>query len=201
MILSDRDIRALCLEHNPPMITPFSEGVQGGGVISYGLSSSGYDIRLAGYDHNVGGSEIRIFKRSLCEVIDPKRFGSPEYQNRVFEKVRLTDGPVSIPPNGYILGMSMETFSIPENIQGQCLGKSTYCRCGLIVNVSPLEPAWKGTLTVEISNPTDCVGTVYLNEGCAQIVFHQLSSIPEKTYASKGGKYMNQSGVTPARVL
>ncbi len=183
------------------MITPFSEGVQGGGVISYGLSSSGYDIRLAGYDPNVEGSEIRVFKRTFCEGIDPKMFGDAVYQERIFDRIMEADGHIWIPPNGYILGRSVETFSIPDNIQGQCLGKSTYCRCGLIVNVSPLEPAWKGTLTVEVSNPTDCPAKVYLDQGIAQIVFHQLSSIPEKTYASKGGKYQGQVGVTPARVL
>ena len=194
MVLIDRDIRSLCLEHTPPMIESFSEAVSGGGVISFGLSHSGYDIRL--------GTEFLIFKGSYGEASDPKRFGSEEYRKRMFDEVVAETGPVNIPPHSYVLAKSLERFNIPENIQAHCLGKSTLARCGIICNVTPLEPGWSGFLTIEISNATPCPACLYPKEGICQVVFHQLSSIPEKNYSTEGGKkYQNQIGVTVAKVL
>lgn len=193
MILNDKDIRDLCLRHDPPMITPFSEAVKGGGVISYGLSAAGYDIRL--------GPDFRIFKGSYCEFSDPKRMSDENYLERMFDKIYETSGPVRIPANGYLLASSLEYFHVPDYVQGHCFGKSTLARTGIIVNVTPLEPAWFGHLTIEISNAGPCPAVVYAGEGIAQIVFHQLTSVPETTYADKKGKYQGQTGVTVARVL
>lgn len=192
MLLNDVSIRKLCVGQSP-MIEPFSEAVSGHGVISYGLSHAGYDLRLA--------DEVLIFKNSFGEVVDPKLFGDANYQMRVF------DGPVSvgagnaitIPPNGYILGRSYEYLRIPSYLKGRCVGKSTLARSGILVNTTPLEPGWEGNLTIEIGNITPCQAKVYIMEGIAQLEFEMLTESPEKDYTGK--KYQCQTGVTPARVL
>ena len=216
MLLCDHEIRKYA--QNPvynagrPMIEPFAEfwpyGVERlpPGVISYGLSHAGYDIRLA--------EDVLVFNDAAGEVVDPKRFKDADYRERVFRKARVYSEPclhppadpgsqhyVIIPPQGYILGHSLERFQMPHAIQGDCLGKSTYARCGIIVNVTPLEPSWDGHLTIEISNDTPLPARVYVHEGIAQIRFHRTNARPEVTYADKQGKYQDQKGVQPAKVL
>lgn len=203
MILTDNDIRRLCLrDGEEPMIRPFSETVSGGGVISYGLSSAGYDLRL--------DREVLTLKNSHGATIDPKRFRAAsggqnrDYVNSLFDR-RVFDehDPVVIPAHGYILGTSYEHLSIPDYVLGTCVGKSTYARAGIIVNVTPLEPGWRGHLTIEISNSSPCPAVVYCMEGIAQLIFHQLHGTPEATYTVKpgGGKYQGQAGVTLPSVL
>lgn len=177
------------------MIEPFSEGVQGGGVISYGLSHAGYDLRL--------GDELLVFKNSWNATINPKWFKNEEYRRRVFDLVRPTeDGNVYvIPPHGYALGVSLEYLRIPRMLKGRCVGKSTLARCGILINTTPLEPGWEGHLTIEISNITPCPAIVYAREGIAQLEFEQLSSEPEIDYEGKNGKYQCQwANPVPARV-
>lgn len=182
------------------MIEPFSESVSCGGVISYGLTSAGYDLTL--------GKEILMFDPACMEVVDPKRFGNDEYRQRVFRKTsHASPGPgfyrngFVIPPHGYILGTSRERLRIPRFLKGRCVGKSTYARCGILVNTTPLEPGWEGLLTLEIGNITPCPAVVYIGEGIAQVEFEYLTAPPEKDYAQKGGKYQNQEAVTTARIL
>lgn len=201
MLLNDRQIRERCLAPDP-LLEPFSEAVSGGGVVSYGLSHAGYDLRL--------GPEILVFKNTLCAEVDPKRFGDPEYQRTVFERlyygdeaehsdcIRMDGNRVRIPAGGYILGRSYEYIQVPGDLKGRCVGKSTYARCGIIVNTTPLEPGWCGHLTIEIGNITPCPAVVYVMEGIAQLEFEGVLP-PEKTYAGK--KYQGQVGVVPARVL
>lgn len=200
-LLNDRSIRDLSLRHTPPMISPFSEGVQGGSVISYGLSHAGYDLRL--------GGELLIFKASYGELIDPKRFSNEEYRKRIFDTVPASQGPLHIsewgyfiiPPHSYALGVSLEHLHIPDYIKGRCVGKSTLARCGILINTTPLEPGWYGHLTIEISNITPCPALVYAGEGIAQLEFEMLNSPPEKHYGDKSGKYQNQgANPVPARV-
>jgi dCTP deaminase len=160
------------------MIKPFSEAISGEGRISYGLTSSGYDFRLA--------PELRYFKtmgHHGVETIDPKRFKTIEYIERVTEKVVV------------------EYFNIPSSVQGRCLGKSTYARCGILINATPLEPGWEGHLVVEIANCTDLPVALYINEGIGQVVFYRLDGLPEVDYRQKSGKYQGQTGVTMPRVL
>lgn len=196
MMLCDRDIRALCNPTLPQaMISPFSEGVQGGGVISYGLSHAGYDLRL--------GHELFVFKNSYNEIIDPKRFRDEDYRRRVFDIVfpHKETGAYIIPPHSYALGASFEYIHIPRWLKGRCVGKSTLARCGVLINTTPLEPGWHGHLTIEISNISPCPGLVYAGEGIAQLEFEELKGIPEIDYESKGGKYQAQgSRPVPAKV-
>ena len=198
MLLSDRDIRELCTSciepYRYPMIEPFSEGVSGDGVISYGLSHAGYDLRLA--------PEILIFKNSFNETVDPKLFGDAAYRARVFDECTVAPhSAVVIPPHGYILGRSLEYLRIPRTLKGRCVGKSTLARSGILVNTTPLEPGWEGHLTIEIGNITPCPAKVYVGEGIAQLEFETLSSPPECDYGDKRGKYQGQLGVTPSIVL
>lgn len=197
MLLNDTDIRRLCLAPlyfgNFPMIDPFSEPVSGGGVISYGLTSAGYDLRL--------GSEVMIFKNTSGEVVDPKRFKDDDYRRRMFdERVYQSGDRVIIPANGYILGRSLEYLRIPKHLKGRCVGKSTLARAGILVNTTPLEPGWEGFLTIEIGNVCPCPVCVFVSEGIAQLEFETLTGEPEQDYASKKGIYQNQTGVTPSRV-
>jgi dCTP deaminase len=197
MILNDRDIRKLCLAplftHDRPMIEPFSEAVSGDGVISYGLSHAGYDLRL--------GPDILLFDNQYGGVVNPKQFNNPEYHRQVFREYKgLTLGhKFHIPPHGYILGHSLEYLRIPDHLKGRCVGKSTLARSGILINTTPLEPGWEGHLTIEIGNQTPCPAVVFIGEGIAQLEFETLSDLPEKTYAGK--KYQGQTGVTPAKVL
>ncbi len=214
MILSDRDIRALCkppcwpvavntgdvwLPEKHSMIHPFSEGVQTGEVISYGLSHAGYDLRL--------GDTLLVFKNTWNMTIDPKLFRSQEYRDKVFDKVTPSiaapgkNGHYIIPPHSYALGVSFEYLRIPRHLKGRCVGKSTMARCGLLINTTPAEPGWEGHLTIEISNISPCPAIVYANEGIAQMEFETLTAEPEVDYAQKAGKY-NKQGYepVPARV-
>jgi dCTP deaminase len=196
MLLSDWEIRERC-DHSSEMyrmIHPFSEGVQGGGVISYGLSHAGYDLRL--------GEEIFIFKNTYNEIIDPKRFKDEEYRARVFDVIKArkdSPSPYIIPPHSYALGVSLEYLRMPLDLKGRVVGKSTLARCGVLINTTPLEPGWHGHLTIEISNITPCPAMIYAREGIAQLEFELLSSKPESSY--EGKKYQGQIGVTPARIV
>jgi dCTP deaminase len=163
------------------MITPFVEGQKKDGVISYGLSSYGYDCRVS--------DEFMIFTNVDNAIVDPKAFNKASFVER--------KGDVCvIPPNSFAFARTVETFKIPRNILVVCLGKSTYARCGLIVNVTPLEPEWEGQVTLEISNTTTLPAKVYANEGLAQLLFFKGDSPCEISYADRAGKYMKQSGVT-----
>lgn len=189
-VLTDHQIRTLA--ETCKMIEPFSEGVQGNGIISYGLTSAGYDLRL--------GNEILVYKNSYGQTIDPKRFKDPDYSEKMYERIH-SSGAFIIPANGYILGSSLEYLRIPRNIKGRCVGKSTYARSAILINTTPLEPGWEGYLTIEIGNISSCTAVVYIGEGIAQLEFEELASWVEKDYAQKDGKYQNQTEVTPPRVL
>jgi dCTP deaminase len=209
MILEDRSIRRLSVypDGSPrlePLIAPFSEGVQGGGVISYGLTHAGYDLRL--------GDKLLVFKNTHNELINPKRFNDDQYRHRVFDEVeagrweaRLGTGPYQayhfvIPPHSYALGFSLEYLSLPNFLKGHCVGKSTLARCGILINTTPLEPGWHGHLTIEISNITPCPALVFAREGIAQLEFHTLTACPQSHYGDKAGKYQGQSAEPiPAR--
>lgn len=189
MILTDRQIRELCTGDRP-MIEPYEPSqvreVNGLKVISYGQSSMGYDIRA--------GHRWKSFRGRGFGVIDPKKMG--EGRMEVYDGV----SSIVIPPHGFVLGETVERFCIPDDVLVECLGKSTYARCGLVLNVTPLEPGWKGVLTIEISNTTELPAKVYSGEGVGQLIFHQASERPEVTYADRDGKYQDQDGVTEAKV-
>ena len=163
------------------MIRPFEERLKREGVISYGLSSYGYDCRLS--------DEFMIFTNVDNAIVDPKAFNPASFVTR------KTDVCI-IPPNSFVLCRTVETFKVPRDVLVVCLGKSTYARCGLIVNVTPLEPEWEGQVTLEISNTTPLPAKVYANEGIAQFLFFKGDSTCEVSYADRAGKYQNQTGVT-----
>ena len=178
-IKSDRWIRRMCQEHG--MIEPFEEKQVRDGVVSYGISSYGYDIRVA--------DEFKIFTNVNSTVVDPKNV----------DPASMVDfkGPVCIvPPNSFALARSVEYFRIPRNILTVTVGKSTYARCGIITNVTPFEPEWEGFVTLEISNTTPLPAKIYANEGIAQVLFFRGEEEPEISYKDKGGKYQSQVGVT-----
>lgn len=178
-ILPDHEIRKLAQERG--MIDPFIEKQTREGVISYGLSSFGYDARAA--------REFKIFTNVDNAIVDPKDFSHQSFVDRTVDVC-------IIPPNSFALTHTVEYFRIPEDVLVVCLGKSTYARCGLIVNVTPLEPGWEGHVTLEISNTTPLPAKVYANEGIAQFLFFKGSSACETSYADRKGKYMGQRGVT-----
>lgn len=178
-IKSDKWITRLCRENK--MIEPFEEKQVRKGQISYGVSSYGYDIRVA--------DEYKIFTNVNSTLVDPKSF-----DNRNF--VTVTADHCIIPPNSFALAKTVEYFRIPRDVLAICVGKSTYARCGLIVNVTPLEPEWEGILTLEISNTTQLPAKVYSNEGIAQLLFFQSDEPCETSYKDKSGKYMHQPGLT-----
>ena len=182
-VLSDRWIKKMALEKE--MIKPFVSEQKKGNIISYGLSSFGYDARVS--------NEFKIFTNVNSEVIDPKNF---KQSNFISKKV----SECIIPPNSFVLASTVEYFKIPNDIMVICLGKSTYARCGIIVNVTPLEPGWEGYVTLEFSNTTPLPAKIYANEGAAQFIFLKGSEIPEVTYDKRNGKYMNQAGVTLPKV-
>lgn len=194
MRLCDHHIRHYCASYD--LIKPFTEAVSGNGIVSYGLTSAGYDVRL-------DGKKIYVFKNSYGAVVDPKAFGDAEYHHKMFDE--LTDLPsgyrVFIPPNGYILGQTYEYIRIPRHVSADCVGKSTYARSGILINTTPMEPEWEGHLTLEIANLTPCPAVIYVMEGIAQFRFETLSGVPEISYADKKGKYQGQQAVTPAKVL
>tara|TARA_B110000285_G_C15028643_1_gene565526 strand:+ start:366 stop:920 length:555 start_codon:yes stop_codon:yes gene_type:complete len=182
-VLSDKTIRKLAIEEG--MISPFEDKQVRDGKISYGLSSFGYDARVS--------DEFKIFTNVNSEIVDPKDFKPTNFVTK--------NVPVCvIPPNSFALARTVERFKIPKNILVICLGKSTYARCGIIVNVTPLEPGWEGHVTLEFSNTTPLPAKIYANEGVSQFIFLRGNEIPEVTYADRNGKYMGQTGVTLPKV-
>jgi dCTP deaminase len=183
MIKSDRWIRKMAKDQG--MISPFEEKQIRQGVISFGVSSYGYDIRIA--------DEFKIFTNINTTIVDPKNFDLKSFVD--------FKGPVCIiPPNSFALGMSVEYFKIPRNVMTICVGKSTYARCGIITNVTPFEPEWEGFVTLEISNTTPLPAKIYANEGIAQVVFFESDEACETSYADKKGKYQAQRGITVPRI-
>ena len=182
-IQSDKWIRNMAKSHE--MINPFEENQIRDNKISYGLSSYGYDARVS--------NEFKIFTNINSEVVDPKNFKQSNFISKRFSEC-------IIPPNSFVLASTVEYFKIPNDIMVICLGKSTYARCGIIVNVTPLEPGWEGYVTLEFSNTTPLPAKVYANEGAAQFIFLKGNEKPEVTYADRDGKYMKQKGVTLPKV-
>jgi dCTP deaminase len=182
-VKSDKWIRRMAQEHG--LIEPFEPGqVKLNGdkrLISYGTSSYGYDVRCA--------PEFRIFTNINSAVVDPKNFDSSSF-------VDIDSDVCIIPPNSFALARTVEYFRIPRNILTICLGKSTYARCGIIVNVTPLEPEWEGHVTLEFSNSTPLPAKIYANEGVAQVIFLESDEVCEISYKDRGGKYQGQTGVT-----
>ena len=167
------------------MIDPFTDAPSPRGTISYGLSSYGYDARVA--------DDFRIFTNVDSAVVDPKAFNSDSFVTR-------TGASCIIPPNSFALAHTVEYFRIPRDVLVICLGKSTYARCGIIVNVTPLEPEWEGQVTIEISNTTPLPARIHAHEGICQFLFLRGDSPPEVSYADKRGKYMGQTGVSLPRM-
>ena len=183
MILNDKQIKKLVNEEE--MINPFvSKSISKG--ISHGLNSFGYDLRC--------GTEFKIFTNIKGATADPKNFSEDNFITREGEESIL------IPPNSFALASTVEYFKIPKNVLVICLGKSTYARCGIIVNVTPLEPGWEGHVTLEFSNTTPLPAKIYANEGVAQFVFIKGNEVPNITYDKRKGKYMKQKGVTLPKV-
>jgi dCTP deaminase len=162
-------------------ISPFADESSRQGVISYGVSSYGYDVRV--------GRKFKVFTNVYGALIDPKNFSPSAF-------VDIEGDHCIIPPNSFALAETVEHFEIPRDILAVCLGKSTYARCGIIVNVTPLEPEWRGKVTIEISNTTPLPAKIYANEGIAQILFFKTDAPCEKSYADKKGKYQDQKGLT-----
>jgi len=179
----DHWIKKMADEHG--MIEPFVDQQVREGAISYGVSSYGYDLRVA--------DEFKIFTNVHSAIVDPKDFASDSF-------VDFKGDVCIIPPNSFALARSVEYFRIPRSVLTICLGKSTYARCGLIVNVTPFEPEWEGYVTLEISNTTPLPAKVYANEGLAQVLFFEADEPCEQSYADKKGKYQGQTGVTPPRM-
>ncbi|MBJ7449724.1 MAG: dCTP deaminase [Parachlamydiales bacterium] len=188
-IKSDRWIRKMALEHK--MIEPFvdqqinAEETIKQKVVSYGLSSYGYDLRVS--------NEFKVFTNVYNSIVDPKAFQEDSFVN-------ITADMCVIPPNSFALARSVEYFRIPRDVLTICLGKSTYARCGIIVNVTPFEPEWEGHVTLEISNTTPLPAKIYANEGLAQVLFFQADEACEISYADRKGKYMKQRGITVPKV-
>ena len=173
----------MALEHR--MIEPFEDRQVRSGVVSFGLSSYGYDIRVA--------DEFKVFTNINTTVIDPKKFDPRSF-------VDLKTDVCIVPPNSFALARTVEYFRIPRDVLTVCLGKSTYARCGIIVNVTPFEPEWEGTATLEISNTTPLPAKIYANEGIAQVLFFQSDEPCEVSYGDKQGKYLKQLEVTLPRI-
>jgi len=182
-IKPDHWIRKMSLEHK--MIDPFVEGQVSKGVISYGLSSYGYDIRVS--------NEFKVFTNLHSAVVDPKNFDPKSF-------VEIEDDYCIIPPNSFALAKTVEYFRIPRSTVTVCVGKSTYARCGIIVNVTPFEPEWEGYVTLEISNTTPIPAKIYSNEGIAQVLFFEGDEECEISYADKKGKYQKQTGITHPKI-
>lgn len=185
-IKSDKWIRRMVTEYG--MISPFEPGQMrhrdGERIISFGTSSYGYDVRCS--------NEFKIFTNINSAIVDPKNFDESSF-------VDVTSDVCIIPPNSFALARTVETFKIPRNVLTICLGKSTYARCGIIVNVTPLEPEWEGQVTLEFSNTTTLPAKIYANEGVAQMLFFESDEVCETSYADRGGKYQGQQGVTLPR--
>jgi dCTP deaminase len=182
-VKNDRWIRRMSLEKG--MISPFEDGQVREGVISYGLSSYGYDLRIA--------DEFKIFTDVNTTVVDPKNFDPQSF-------VEVKCPVCTIPPNSFVLAKSVEWFNIPRDVLAICVGKSTYARCGIIVNVTPLEPEWKGNLTLEISNTAPLPARIYANEGISQLIFLEAAEICMISYADRKGKYQDQHGIALPKI-
>ena len=182
-IKSDKWIKRMAVEHQ--MIAPFEEGQIRNGVISYGLSSYGYDIRVA--------NEFKIFTNVNTTIVDPKCFDERSF-------VDFKGDVCIVPPNSFALACTVEYFRIPRNVLTVCLGKSTYARCGIIVNVTPFEPEWEGFATLEISNTTPLPAKIYANEGIAQVIFFESDEPCLVSYADKKGKYQAQQDITLPKI-
>jgi dCTP deaminase len=163
------------------VIRPFAEGGSKPGAISFGLTSYGYDVRV--------GRKFKVFTNARCAVVDPKNFDPASF-------VDIEGDYCLIPPNSFALAETVEYLEIPRDIIAVCLGKSTYARIGIIVNITPLEPEWRGKITIEISNTTPLPAKIYANEGIAQILFFRADAVCETSYADKKGKYQDQKGLT-----
>ncbi|MEW5951838.1 MAG: dCTP deaminase [Elusimicrobia bacterium] len=183
MLKNDKWIREMSKKQK--MISPFCENLITKSKVSYGLSSYGYDIRVA--------DEYKIFTDVHNTVIDPKNFSPKAF-------VDLKSPYCIVPPNSFALARSIEYFKIPRGVIGLCIGKSTYARCGIVVNITPLEPEWEGHLTIEISNTTPIPAKIYSNEGIAQLIFLGSDSACETSYKDRKGKYQSQRGVTLPRM-
>jgi len=182
-IKSDRWIKRMALEQG--MIEPFEDRQVRQGVVSFGLSSYGYDVRVA--------DEFKVFTNVYNTVVDPKKFDEKSF-------VDIRADVCTIPPNSFALARTIEYFRIPRDVLTVCLGKSTYARCGIIVNVTPFEPEWEGHVTIEISNTTPLPAKIYANEGIAQVLFFQSDEACEVSYKDKSGKYQAQRGVTLPKI-
>jgi len=182
MLKNDRWIKEMA---EKGMITPFAEGQVREGTISYGISSYGYDMRVS--------DEFKIFTNINSTIVDPKKFDPHSF-------VDFKGGVCVIPPNSFALATSVEYFRIPREIMVICLGKSTYARCGIIVNVTPLEPEWEGHVTIEISNTTPLPAKIYANEGIAQLIFLEAHEICTRSYIDRSGKYQAQKGITLPKI-
>lgn len=182
-VKNDEWIRRMALEHR--MIEPFEDRQVREGVISYGVSSYGYDIRIA--------DEFKIFTNINSTIVDPKNFDGKSL-------IDLKSDVCIIPPNSFALGRTVEYFRIPRDVITVCLGKSTYARCGIIINVTPFEPEWEGFVTLEISNTTPLPAKIYANEGIAQVLFFGADQVCQTSYADKKGKYQAQVSITLPRL-
>ena len=182
-IKADSWIKRMAREHQ--MIEPFVDDQVRDGVISYGVSSYGYDVRV--------GDEFKVFTNVFNTVVDPKNFDPKSF-------VDIRADVCIIPPNSFALASTIEYFRIPRDVLTVCLGKSTYARCGIIVNVTPFEPEWEGNVTIEISNTTPLPAKIYANEGIAQVLFFQSDEVCETSYKDKKGKYQAQRGVTLPKI-
>lgn len=183
MIKNDRWIRKMAKEFE--MIQPFEEKQVRAGMISFGVSSYGYDLRIS--------NEFKIFTNINTSIVDPKQFDPKSF-------VDVKESVCIIPPNSFALGRSVEYFKIPRNVMTICVGKSTYARCGIITNVTPFEPEWEGFVTLEISNTTPLPAKIYAHEGIAQVLFFESNESCETSYADKKGKYQAQVGITLPKI-
>jgi dCTP deaminase len=182
-VMPDTWIREMAAKKR--MIEPFTDGMQREGVISYGVSSYGYDARVS--------DDFKIFTNVDSAIVDPKDFSATGFVDRKADVC-------VIPPNSFALARTVEYFRIPRDVLVICLGKSTYARCGIIVNVTPLEPEWEGHVTLEFSNTTPLPARIYANEGAAQFIFLKADSVCETSYRDRKGKYQGQQGVTLPRL-
>jgi dCTP deaminase len=182
MLKNDRWIKEMA---EKGMIEPFNKKQVREGVISYGISSYGYDMRIA--------DEFKIFTNINNTIVDPKGFDIKSF-------IDFKGDVCIVPPNSFVLSRSVEYFRIPREVLVICLGKSTYARCGIVVNVTPLEPEWEGYVTIEISNTSPLPAKIYANEGIAQLLFIEGSEVCERSYADKAGKYQAQKGITLAKM-
>ena len=182
-LLVDHEIREYVKHYR--MLDPFEESLKRQGVISYGLSSMGYDIRVT--------DDYKIFTNVKQAIVDPKEFNPDSF-------VDYKGATCVIPPNSFALARSVEYFRMPRSVLAICLGKSSYARCGIVVNITPLEPGWEGHLTIEISNTTPLPARIYSFEGIAQVLFFEAGVLPEVSYADRKGKYQGQQGITLPKV-